>query len=200
MYGAPPQRNRGPLVLVGVLVLVLIAALAVGGVLVFKRLNESDPEAAAPGYKSAAPAPATKPAAPDAVEFRRVLKAEAGGCASASPAASSPTVCGLDGYNYVLGKVELDGRHVTEVQAAQSTDALGWHVNLTLDDEGAKLFETLTTDLSTKNPPLNQVAIVVRGQVAAAPAVQSAIPGGKLQITGKYTKQTAEDLAKQITG
>jgi preprotein translocase subunit SecD len=199
MYGVPPQRNRGPLVLVGVLVLVFIAALAVGGVLLFKRLNESDPEAAAPGYKSAGPAPA-KPAAPDAVEFRRVLKAEPGGCASASPAASSPTVCGLDGYNYVLGKVELDGSHVKEVQAAQSTDALGWHVNLTLDDEGAKLFETLTTDLSTKNPPLNQLAIVVRGQVAAAPAVQSAIPGGKLQITGKYTKQSAEDLAKQITG
>lgn len=200
MYGAPPQRSRGPLVLIGVLVLVLIAALAVGGVLLFKRLNESDPEDAAPGYKAPAPAPATKPAAPDAVEFRRVLKAEPGGCASTSPAASDPAVCGLDGYNYVLGKVELDGNHVSAVQAAQSTDSLGWHVNLTLDDEGAKLFGRLTADLSTKNPPLNQVAIVVRGQVAAAPAVQSAIPGGKLQITGKYTKQSAEDLAKQITG
>jgi preprotein translocase subunit SecD len=199
-YGAPPQRNRGPLVLVGVLALVLVAVLAVGGVLLVKRLNEGDPEAAAPGYKPAAPPSATKPASPDAVEFRRVLKAEAGGCASASPAASDPTVCGLDGYKYVLGKVELDGNHVAEVQAAQSTDALGWHVNLTLDDQGAKLFATLTTDLSTKNPPLNQLAIVVRGKVAAAPTVMSPITGGKLQITGNYTKDKAEELTKQITG
>jgi hypothetical protein len=199
-YGVAPKRNRGPLVLVGVLVLVLIALLGVGGVLLFKRLNASDQAAAAPGYKAPSPAPPIKPASPDAVEFRRVLKAEPGGCASASPAASGPAVCGLDGYNYVLGKVELDGRHVTGVQPAQATGAVDWQVNLTLDDAGAKLFGTLTTDLSTKNPPLNQLAIVVRGQVAAAPAVLSAIPGGKLQITGKYTQQTAEDLAKQITG
>jgi hypothetical protein len=201
-YGAPPQRNRGPLVLVGVLALVLVAVLAVGGVLLVKRLNgpDQDQVAVAPGYKPPAPAPARKPAAPDAVEFRRVLKAEAGGCASASPAPSGSTVCGLNGYKYVVGKVELDGNHVTAVQAAQSTDALGWHVNLTLDDQGAKLFATLTSDLSTKNPPLNQLAIVVRGQVAAAPTVMSPITGGKLQITGNYTKDTAEELTKQITG
>jgi preprotein translocase subunit SecD len=135
-YGVPPQRNRGPLVLVGVLVVVLVAVLAVGGVFLVKRLNE--PEAAEP---------ATKPATPEA------------------------------------------------------PDAGGWVVNLILDDDGAKLFGTLTPDLATKAPPLNQVAIVVDGQVAAAPAVQSAIPGGKIQITGStYTKQTAEDLAKKITG
>ncbi|MFG1814446.1 hypothetical protein ACGFIF_11815 [Kribbella sp. NPDC049174] len=107
----------------------------------------------------------------------------------------------MDGYNYVLGKTELDGNHVTEVKASQSPDAGGWQVNLTLDDEGAKLFGTLTADLATKTPPLNQIAIVVRGQVAAAPAVQSAIPGGKIQITGgTYDQKTAEDLAKKITG
>lgn len=41
---------------------------------------------------------------------------------------------------------------------------------------------------------------MVRDQVVAAPTVMSAIPGGKLQITGSYTRHTAEDLAKQITG
>lgn len=188
----PPQRsNRGRLVLVGVLVLVLIAVLAVGGVLLVKRLNRPDPEAAAP---------AAKPAGPDSVEFRRVLKAEAGGCASASPAASSPTVCGLDGYNYVLGKIELDGSHVTDVKAAQAPDEPRWLVNLTLDEEGAKLFATLTADLATQQQPLNQLAIVVRGQVVSAPAVQSPIPGGKLQIAGTFTQQSAEALANQITG
>jgi preprotein translocase subunit SecD len=188
-YGVPPQRNRGPLVLVGVLIVVLVAVLAVGGVLLVKRLNQ--PEATAP---------ATKPATPDAVEFRRVVKAEAGGCASASPAASDPSVCGLDGYTYVLDKVELDGSRITEVKAAQAPNDTRWLVNLTLDEEGAQLFTRLTADLATKQPPLNQLAIVVRDQVVAAPIVQSAIPGGKLQITGSYNKQAAEELAQQITG
>ena len=187
-YGVPPQRSRGPLVLVGVLVVVLVAVLAVGGVLLVRLLNEPDPVAA------------TKPSTPDAVEFRRVVKAEAGGCASASPAASDPSVCGLDGYTYVLDKVELDGSHVTEVKAAQVPNDTRWLVNLTLDEEGAQLFTRLTADLATKQPPLNQLAIVVRDQVVAAPTVMSAIPGGKLQITGSYTKTDAEKLAGQITG
>ncbi|MEU4603751.1 hypothetical protein AB0F43_12285 [Kribbella sp. NPDC023972] len=188
-YGAPSQRGRGLLVLVGVLVLVLVAVLAVGTVIVVRRLNEPD-----------TPSAVTKPATPDAVQFRRVLKAEAGGCSSASPTPSGSTVCGLDGYNYVLGKVELDGSHIIEVEPAQSPDNATWLINLTFDDEGAKTFGSLTADLATKQTPLNQIAIVVRGQVVAAPAVMSAIPGGKIQIAGTYTKDEAEKLAAQITG
>ncbi|MFI7065076.1 SecDF P1 head subdomain-containing protein [Kribbella sp. NPDC050124] len=187
-YGVPPQRSRGPIVLVGVLVLVLIVVLAVGAVVLVRRANEPDP-----------PAIASKPASADALQFRRVLKASPGGCDSASPAAS-PSVCGLDGYTYVLGKVELDGSHVSEVKAAQAPETTGWLVNLTLDDSGAQLFAKLTGDLATQQMPLNQLAIVVRNQVVAAPAVQSAIPGGKLQITGNYSQKDAEKLAGQITG
>jgi preprotein translocase subunit SecD len=183
------QRTRGLLVLVGVLVLVLIGTLAVGTVIVVRRLDKPDP-----------PAAATKPATPDAVEFRRVLKTSPGGCDNASATPAGSTVCGLDGYNYVLGKVEIDGGNVTEVKAAQSPDNTGWLVNLTLDDQGAAAFGRLTADLATKQPPLNQLAIVVRGQVVSAPTVMSAIPGGELQITGNYTKTDAEKLASRITG
>ncbi len=86
------------------------------------------------------------------------------------------------------------------MKAAEAPNDTRWLVNLTLDEEGAQLFTRLTADLATKQPPLNQLAIVVRDQVVAAPTVKSAIPGGKLQITGSYTRHTAEDLAKQITG
>jgi preprotein translocase subunit SecD len=177
------------LVVVGVLVLVLIAVLVVGTVVVVRRVNDSEPTAAA-----------TQPSDPRAVEFRRVLKAAPGGCASTSPTPAAPNFCGLDGYNYVLGKVELDGSHVSEVKPAQSPGNTGWHVELSLDAEGTTRFGRLTTDLATKQPPLNQIAIVVRGQVAAAPTVMSPIPGGKVQISSNYSKQDAENLARQITG
>jgi preprotein translocase subunit SecD len=142
-YAAPPQRGRGLLVLVGALALVLVAVLAVGTVIVVRRVNEPD-----------------------------------------TPAAVT----------------RLDGGHVIEVQPAQSPDSATWPVNLTFDDEGAKTFGSLTADLATKQTPLNQLAIVVRGQVVAAPTVMSAIPGGKIQIAGTYTKDDAEKLAAQITG
>ncbi|WP_433165859.1 SecDF P1 head subdomain-containing protein [Kribbella sp. CA-247076] len=186
MQPAPPKRNRGPLILAGVLVLVLIAVLTVGGVLLYQR---QDQPASTP--------PATKPSTPDAVEFRRVLKTEPGQCPSP---ASDTVVCDAAGIRYTVGKVELDGTHVTEVKAAQNEGDPTWHVMLNLDSEGAETFGRLTRELSTQNPPLNQLAIVVRGQVAAAPTVQSAIPGGQVQISSNYTKKTAEDLAHQITG
>lgn len=190
-YGPPARSRRGLLVLVGVLVLALVAVLAVGTVIVVRRLDKPDPPAAVQ---------ATKPASPDAVQFRRVLKTSPGGCNSASPTPTGSTVCGLDGYNYVLGKVELDGTHITEVKPGQSPDTTTWQVNLTMDAQGAETFGRLTADLATQQTPLNQIAIVVRGQVVAAPAVQSAIPGGKIQIAGNYGKTDAEKLASQITG
>lgn len=184
-YGVPPQRNRGPLVLVGVLVVILIALLGVGGVLLFKRLNQPDPVTA------------TKPSTPDAVEFRRVLKTGQGQCPSP---ATDTVICDANGTRYTVGKVELDGSHVTEVKAAQNEGDPAWYVMLNLDEQGTQVFGRLTADLSTQQTPLNQLAIVVRGQVVAAPTVQSAIPGGKVQINSNYTKKEAEDLAKQITG
>ncbi|GAB2675568.1 SecDF P1 head subdomain-containing protein [Kribbella swartbergensis] len=187
-YG-PVKRGRGPLVVVGVLVLVLVAVLVVGTVVVVRRLSDSEPTATA-----------TQPSDPRAVEFRRVLKAAPGGCASTSPTPAAPSFCGLDGYNYVLGEVELDGSHVSEVKAAQSPDNNGWHIDLSLDAEGTTRFGRLTTDLAARQSPLNQIAIVVRGRVAAAPAVMSPIPGGKVQISGNYSKDDAENLARQITG
>jgi preprotein translocase subunit SecD len=102
---------------------------------------------------------------------------------------------------YTLGKVELDGSNVTDVKAAiQDNGAGGWYVGLTLDSKGATLFEQLTAALAKQTPPANQLAIVVRGEVATAPSVQSAIVGGKVEISGGYDRDSAEQLATKITG
>ncbi|MFI5696496.1 SecDF P1 head subdomain-containing protein [Kribbella sp. NPDC051586] len=185
----PPKRSRGPLLLVGGLVLLLVAIVATGVVLVMKRSDDKP---------AVAPAARTKPSDPTAVEFRRVLSAKPGTCPSPTPAGVS---CDDKGTAYTLGKVELDGSNVSEVKAAiQQDGAGGWYVGLTLDSKGAQLFEQLTATLAKQTPPANQLAIVVRGQVVTAPTVQSAIAGGKIEISGGYTRDSAEGLATKITG
>lgn len=182
------RSNRGPLLLIGILGLVLVVVLAVGAVVLF-RDNDDKTQA-------------TRPASPDAVGFHRVLKAEPGRC-PASPAVSAGpqiTACGLDGLLYTLSKAELDGGHVTEVKAEQPPGSLKWVVNVVLDGDGARLFEKLSTELAGKTPPQNQLAIVVRGRLVSAPTVQSPIAGGKVQISGNFNQQSADQLVADITG
>jgi preprotein translocase subunit SecD len=176
------------LVLVVVLGIVLVAVLAVGTVLLLRADESGD-------GKSGAPA-----AAAEAVQFRPVLKAEPGGCSASTSPSADGTACGPDGVRYTLGKVELDGTHVSEVKKPILRDGSGWTVGLTLDAEGAQTFSRLTSELSKKAAPQNQIAIVVRGRVVTAPAVMSPITGGELEISSKYTQKEAEQLAKEITG
>ena len=181
-----------PLVIVGGLLLVLVVVIATGLVLF---LNRDD---AKPAADSSTPAARTKPSDPTAVEFRRVLTAKPGTCPTPAP---SGTGCDDKGTRYTLGKVELNGSNVSEVKAAiQENGAGGWYVGLTLDAEGAEQFEQLTGAVAQQQPPANQLAIVVHGQVVAAPSVQSAISGGQIQISGSYTRDTAQELAAKITG
>ncbi len=184
-YG-PPQRSRGPLILVIILGLVLVVVVAVGA-LFLVRSDDSPPAGKAGG----------RPSAPEAVQFRPVLTAEQGDCTATPP--PSGTACDSEGNRYLLGKVELDGAHVTEVEAAAGQDT-AWVVNLRLDDEGSKSFARLTSELATKTSPQNQLAIVVDGRVVSAPVVMSPITGGQVQISSKFTQQDAEKLASDITG
>ncbi|WP_328320872.1 hypothetical protein OHA70_22920 [Kribbella sp. NBC_00382] len=189
-YAGQPKRSRGPLILIGVLGLVLIVVLAIGAVVLLR--NNDD--------KPAVDKVATRPSTPEAVQFRPVLKTEPNGCSASTTASPDGTACGSDGTRYTLGTVALDGTHVSKVEAALPSNNSTWVVNLTLDDEGSKSFEQLTAGLATKTPPQNQLAIVVRGKVVTAPAVMSAIPGGKVQISSNFTRADAEKTAADITG
>ncbi|GAA1516362.1 SecDF P1 head subdomain-containing protein [Kribbella lupini] len=183
-YG-PPKRNRGPLVLVGVLGVVVLVLVVL--TVVVLRGNDEDPDSSQP----------RTPRDPAAVEFRRVVTADAGLCAS--PPATPGVVCGADGTGYTLGKVELDGRNVSKAEAKLSNTS--WVVSLQLDDQGSKAFEQLTADVAKKSPPANQIAIVVDGKVVSAPSVMSAITGGQLEISAaQFTQEEAQKLADAIGG
>lgn len=96
-------------------------------------------------------------------------------------AASNPWQdTGLDGQNFVRADVEF-------------TPTLQPYVSIIFDDEGAKKFEELTR----KNIH-NEVAIFVGGQLISAPNVNEVIAGGRAQITGRFTIEEANNLARDL--
>jgi preprotein translocase subunit SecD len=179
------------LLIVGGLVLLLVVVIAAGVVILVTR-SEGNPTA-----EQSTPAARTKPSDPAAVEFRRVLAATAGTCPTP---ATAGTACDVEGMKYQLGKVELDGRNVSEVKAAVDAGSIGWYIALNLDPEGTKLFGQLTAAIAKQPPPTNQLAILVHGQVVTAPTVHSEISGGKVQISGSFTRDSAEALVAKIVG
>ena len=94
------------------------------------------------------------------------------------------------------GTVFMTGDMVADAQAATQTDTYGnkeYVVALKLTDEGAKIFGEVTSENIGKNLP-----IVYDGETISYPRVQTAITGGKAQITGMADFEEAETLATQI--
>jgi preprotein translocase subunit SecD len=121
--------------------------------------------------------------------------------------------CG-DGGNgmwgkYVLDKAKVLGKQVTSATAALSTTSNQWQVNLTMNGAGAAAFSALTSHLYStyytayqsgdQNAGiLDQVAIVLDGNIVSSPEIQGAIPGGNAQITGSFTQQEATQLQDEL--
>ncbi len=83
----------------------------------------------------------------------------------------------------------------TALQSAKATtDGLKQPVvDIKLTEAGAKKFAAITRQNLHK-----QVAIIIDGQLREAPTVQSEISGGEIQISGRFTEQETQDLAKKI--
>ncbi|MGW6448760.1 SecDF P1 head subdomain-containing protein [Lentzea sp. NPDC055074] len=97
-------------------------------------------------------------------------------------------------FKYDLGPVALDGDRV--VKATASPSEYGGHVvTIEFDAEGAWTW----SDFTTANVG-NQVAILINGRVLSAPTIQSPITGGSTQISGKFTRDEADQLARQLVG
>ncbi|MGH3503502.1 MAG: SecDF P1 head subdomain-containing protein, partial [Nocardioidaceae bacterium] len=70
-----------------------------------------------------------------------------------------------------------------------------WVVDITLLPEtGAKL-ESVTTVIAAQGI---QLAVLTAGEVIIAPEVEGPIRGGKLRITGPYTREEAQALADRM--
>ena len=120
----------------------------------------------------------------------------------------NPNIGFGSGTKIVLDKAKVLGKDVTGAQAgtasSQSSLSSKWQVNVSLNRQGTAAFGALTSQLVSKyyrgaatSSPLDDVAIVLDGQIVSAPQIQQAIPGGNAQIT-YFPQAEAQNLANQL--
>jgi protein-export membrane protein SecD len=90
-------------------------------------------------------------------------------------------------------RTSLTGQYLkkSELGTDQYTNASV--VLLTFNDEGAKLFEQITSDNVGKS-----IAIYIDNMPISAPVVQEAIAGGQARITGSFTRDEAKTMVKNL--
>jgi len=120
----------------------------------------------------------------------------------------NPNIGFGSGTKIVLDKAKVLGKDVTGAQAgtasSQSSLSSKWQVNVSLNRQGTAAFGALTSQLvskyyrgATTSSPLDDVAIVLDGQIVSAPQIHQAIPGGNAQIT-YFPQAEAQNLANQL--
>ena len=87
-------------------------------------------------------------------------------------------------------RVAVDGADLTDAGATVDQQHGGWAVSFTFNATGAQRFADIT-----RSNVGRQFAIVLDGKVISAPTIIEPITGGHGQITGRYTAQSANDLA-----
>jgi preprotein translocase subunit SecD len=87
----------------------------------------------------------------------------------------------------------LTGKYLKRAEVGFDQTAYKPLVSIEFNDDGAKVFEELTTKNIGKI-----LAIYIDGQMISAPRVQDAISGGKAQISGDFTVDEVKQLARNL--
>ncbi len=118
---------------------------------------------------------------------------------AANPAGSGPPPPGDDylamqdrpGEKIAVRKrIDVDGADLTDARAGTNPETGEWVVNFTFNSIGARRF----ADVSRANVN-HRFAIVLDDKVISAPVIREAITGGRGQISGSFTANSANDLA-----
>ncbi len=126
-------------------------------------------------------------------EVRRVIPPDAELAWSSKP---EPVADNQYHRLYLLKKeAELTGTYLTEAQATISSGSGvvrqgDWQVNMSMNDQGAKIFSRVTAANVNK-----RLAIVLDGKVVMAPNIDERIPSGSAVIRGSMNADEAQDLA-----
>lgn len=99
---------------------------------------------------------------------------------------------------YLLSPTVISGKDLTKASAGIPQNQVSWVVDLEFNSTAAATFETVTKAISTRTSPQNEFAIVLDGDVITAPYVSNAIAGGRAQISGSFTQQSATELANVL--
>ncbi len=95
--------------------------------------------------------------------------------------------------DYTFTPTDLTGRYVTGAAMSFDPTTNSPQVDISFNDEGAKIFEALTEKNIGK--PL---AIFLDNELIEMPTVQGKIAGGKAQITGRFTLDAARELVERF--
>ena len=93
-----------------------------------------------------------------------------------------------------LGKPAMTGESIIEAKVTDN-NYNGFAIFITLDKEGGKQFSKLTSDNIG-----NALAIVFKDEVISYPIVNCQINGGKVEITGNFTEEEANDFVDMFYG
>lgn len=102
--------------------------------------------------------------------------------------------CSTDGQTvYLLDKSIISGEQIKDATSGLQQQRGEYVVDLEFKGDAA----TTWADFTAANVG-TQTAFVLDSRVVSAPEIQEAIPGGRTQITGRFTQQTATELANVL--
>ncbi|MFI6061886.1 protein translocase subunit SecD [Streptomyces sp. NPDC051286] len=167
--------------------------------------KDTSPSPSASGTPKASASPSA-PVDPAAAELQKKFAAlDCSTKASRAKAGANvkPTdttvACSSEGdAKYVLGPAAVSGTDVDSAKAAVDQQRGMWIVQMDFTDKGSKKFQQITSKLSTQQPPMNQFAIALDGEVVSAPQVNETL-SGSAEISGSFTQQSAQDLANVLS-
>ncbi len=99
------------------------------------------------------------------------------------------------GRYLVQRAIEVDGSHLKDAQAGTNSQTGEWVVNFEFDTVGARQFGQ-----ATQKDVGRLLAIVLDNRVISAPVIREPILGGRGQISGHFSAQSANDLAILLRG
>jgi len=112
--------------------------------------------------------------------------------------------CSQDGFGkFILGPVDVEGTQVASASSGLEVTQAGtttnnWVVNIEFNSEGTDLFAETSQRLVAQQAPQNQFGIVLDGLVISAPRMNDPILDGRAQISGSFTRESANTLANQL--
>ncbi|MFH8930668.1 protein translocase subunit SecD [Streptomyces pristinaespiralis] len=99
---------------------------------------------------------------------------------------------------YILGPAEVNGKDVDDAKGQLDQQRGMWIVTMDFTEAGAKKFQKITSRLSQQQPPMNQFAIVLDGEVVSAPQVNQTL-SASAEITGSFDQESAQNLGNILS-
>jgi len=117
--------------------------------------------------------------------------------------------CDPDGTKYVLGPTIFEGTDLTAVSTGIEQNSTQWIIELTLNNKAASALSTTSTNMydnyyegyqsgDIDDEYLDQMAIVLDGDVQSAPVTTSPLTAGSFQIEGPGNTGFTEAQATQL--